>query len=62
MSVLLKEEDFQLLYDLVGDEASVLASAVVQVFLTIPPRHDQWLKYDSGVLSLVKEGISYFFR
>lgn len=41
-----------------------LATAVVQLFSTDGPAHNQWFKRDTGILCLIKDNQrkSYFFR
>lgn len=52
------------LYDFDFLNVQSLATAVVQLFSTDGPAHNQWFKRDTGILCLIKDNQrkSYFFR
>lgn len=63
-SRLLSKEEHQILVGLLGLKCESLATSVIQLFLTDPPKHNQWKRRDAGVMCLVKDHLrrSYFFR
>ncbi|XP_077293677.1 actin nucleation-promoting factor WAS-like isoform X2 [Arctopsyche grandis] len=63
-SILLSKEENELIFKLVGSRCQSLATAVVQLFMTEGPAHNQWYKRDTGILCLIKDNQrkSYFFR
>ncbi|XP_022238301.1 neural Wiskott-Aldrich syndrome protein-like isoform X2 [Limulus polyphemus] len=63
-SLLLSPDENRLLFTLLGKSCRSLATAVVQVFLSEPPQHCQWLKHCCGVACFVKDSTrrSYFIR
>ncbi|XP_018007946.1 neural Wiskott-Aldrich syndrome protein [Hyalella azteca] len=54
-SSLLSEEENQTLFKLVGNRVTILAAAVVQVFTTKPPNHNDWVKAHCGVATFSKD-------
>ncbi|XP_047102964.1 neural Wiskott-Aldrich syndrome protein-like [Schistocerca piceifrons] len=63
-SLLLTREENAQVHRMLGNRCMALASAVIQLFVSDPPDHSSWRKYDAGVLCLVKDNSrkSYFFR
>ncbi|XP_076362133.1 uncharacterized protein LOC143252996 isoform X2 [Tachypleus tridentatus] len=63
-SLLLSPEENRLVFTLLGKGCRSLATAVVQVYLSDPPEHCQWLKHCCGIACLVKDNSrrSYFIR
>lgn len=63
-SILLTPDENEQVYRLLGNRCQSLAAGVVQVFVTDPPDHSAWRRFDAGVLCLVKDNQrrSYFFR
>ncbi|XP_066436032.1 actin nucleation-promoting factor WAS isoform X1 [Eleutherodactylus coqui] len=61
-SVLLKAQENQKLFQLLGRKCTALATTVVQLFLA--PGGDRWMKQSCGVVCLVKDNPkrSYFIR
>ncbi|KAL1512577.1 hypothetical protein ABEB36_002149 [Hypothenemus hampei] len=62
-SLLSIDENFQV-FELLGNRCQTISTTVVQLFLTTPPNHSQWVKKDTGVLCFVKDNgkKNYFFR
>lgn len=63
-SQLLKPDENDSVFRLLGNKCQSLATAVVQVFLSEPPLHKQWIKQFCGVACFVKDNTkrSYFIK
>ncbi|XP_075228899.1 actin nucleation-promoting factor WASL-like [Lycorma delicatula] len=63
-SGLLSQEENEQVFSLLGHRCQTLATTIVQLFVTMGPDHNEWVKKDTGVLCLVKDNPkrSYFFR
>ncbi|KAH1004582.1 hypothetical protein HUJ05_005376 [Dendroctonus ponderosae] len=63
-SALLSTEENLQVFKLLGNRCQTIATTVVQLFLTAPPNHSQWIKKETGVLCYVKDNSkkNYFFR
>ncbi|KAK9888656.1 hypothetical protein WA026_000885 [Henosepilachna vigintioctopunctata] len=63
-SKLLNSDENNQIFRLLGNRCQTLSTTVIQLFLTEPPSHTQWIRKDTGVLCFVKDNIkkSYFFR
>lgn len=63
-SPLLRQEENQSLFSLLGPKCSTLASAVVQLFITEAPSYHYWTKRCVGVATFVKDSNfrSYYIR
>lgn len=63
-SELLGKEGNQQVFKLLGSRCQSLATAVIQLYVTQPPHHQQWLKKETGALCFVKDSArkNYFFR
>lgn len=63
-SNLLNTDENLQVFKLLGNRCQTLATTVVQLFVTTPPNHSQWIKKDTGVLCFVKDNTkkNYFFR
>ena len=63
-SILLNKEENEILFRILGQKCQTQASAVVQVFVTESPVHNQWHKRYCGVATFTKDNIrkSYFIQ
>ncbi|XP_058844231.1 actin nucleation-promoting factor WASL-like isoform X2 [Acipenser ruthenus] len=63
-SQLISLRENALLFNLIGARCLALASAVVQVYLALPPDRSSWMKCHCGVVCLIKDynERSYFLR
>ncbi|XP_041128891.1 wiskott-Aldrich syndrome protein [Polyodon spathula] len=63
-SQLISLRENAVLFNLIGARCLALASAVVQVYLSLPPERSSWTKCNSGVVCLIKDYSerSYFLR
>lgn len=64
ISKLLSLEENHQVFQLMGNHCQSIATAVVQLFITDPPNHANWIKKDTGVLCFVKDNMkrNFFFR
>ncbi|KAF5298335.1 hypothetical protein FQR65_LT01113 [Abscondita terminalis] len=62
-SLLNKDENDQV-FGLIGVRCQALVTTVIQLYITEPPHHTQWIKKDTGILCFVKDNVrkNYFFR
>lgn len=62
-SLLSTEENLQV-FKLLGNRCQTISTTVVQLFVTAPPHHSQWIKKEAGVLCFVRDNSkkNYFFR
>lgn len=63
-SILLTQEENDLVFNLVGYKCVTLATTVIELYTTGGPRNAEWYLRETGVLCLVKDSNkkSYFFR
>ncbi|XP_076065602.1 uncharacterized protein LOC143039439 isoform X2 [Oratosquilla oratoria] len=63
-STLLTNEENDTIFRLLGNRCVTLATAVVQMYGTEPPRHNQWHKRHCGVVTFTKDNVrrSYFIQ
>ncbi|XP_046409601.1 neural Wiskott-Aldrich syndrome protein-like [Neodiprion fabricii] len=63
-SILLSKEENQEVFKLIGNRCQCLAAGVIQLYVTESPSHRDWIKRDTGVITLIKDNPrrSYFFR
>ncbi|CAG9769199.1 unnamed protein product [Ceutorhynchus assimilis] len=63
-SILLSTEENLQVFKLLGNRCQTISTTVVQLFITSPPSHSQWIKRETGVLCFVRDNIkkNYFFR
>ncbi|XP_012267587.2 neural Wiskott-Aldrich syndrome protein-like [Athalia rosae] len=63
-SMLLSKDENQEVFQLIGNRCQCLAAGVVQLYQTETPLHRDWVKKDTGVITLIKDNPkrSYFFR
>lgn len=61
---IINQEENEQLFGLLGVRCQSLATTVVQLYITEPPLHMQWVKKDTGILCFVKDNFrkNYFFR
>ncbi|KAK5647025.1 hypothetical protein RI129_005489 [Pyrocoelia pectoralis] len=61
---LISQEENDQVCGLLGVRCQTLATTVVQLYITEPPHHMQWIKKDTGILCFVKDNFrkNYFFR
>ncbi|XP_015126138.1 neural Wiskott-Aldrich syndrome protein [Diachasma alloeum] len=62
--VLLSSEENEEIYRLIGNRCQCLAAGVIQLYLTEPPAHREWIKKNTGVITLIRDTSkrSYFLR
>ena len=62
-SILLSQEENDLVFTIVGNRKQTKATAVVQMFHAQPDR-TQWTKFKTGVVCFVKDNVkkSYYIR
>ncbi|XP_014277662.1 actin nucleation-promoting factor WASL [Halyomorpha halys] len=63
-SVLLTQEENDLVFSLVGYKCETLATTVIELYTTGGPKNGEWYHKETGILCLVKDSNkrSYFFR
>ncbi|XP_043484036.1 neural Wiskott-Aldrich syndrome protein-like [Leptopilina heterotoma] len=63
-SVLLNAEENKQVFELIGNRCLCLATGIIQLYLTEPPTHNEWLKRNTGVLTLIRDNPkrSFFLR
>ncbi|XP_057335244.1 actin nucleation-promoting factor WASL-like [Microplitis mediator] len=62
--VLLKPEENEEIFRLIGNRCQCLAAGVIQLYLTEPPEHREWIKKNTGIITLIRDNPkrSYFLR
>ncbi|KAJ8682296.1 hypothetical protein QAD02_018088 [Eretmocerus hayati] len=62
-SVLLKPEENEQLFRLIGNRCQCLAAGIIQLYLTEPP-HNEWIKRSTGIITLIRDTSkrSFFLR
>ncbi|XP_034947337.1 neural Wiskott-Aldrich syndrome protein-like [Chelonus insularis] len=62
--VLLKPEENEEIFRLIGNRCQCLAAGVIQLYLTEAPTHREWIKKNTGVITLIRDNPkrSYFLR
>ncbi|KAK0074247.1 hypothetical protein PV325_008597 [Microctonus aethiopoides] len=62
--VLLKPEENEEIFRLIGNRCQCLAAGVIQLYLTEPPTHREWIRKNTGVITLIRDNPkrSYFLR
>ncbi|XP_076241494.1 uncharacterized protein LOC143183699 [Calliopsis andreniformis] len=63
-STLLKPEENEQVFQLIGNRCQCLAAGVIQLYLTEPPLHKDWIKKTTGIITLIRDNPrrSFFFR
>ncbi|KAL7288564.1 hypothetical protein TKK_0017305 [Trichogramma kaykai] len=63
-SILLKPEENEQVFRLIGNRCQCLAAGIIQLYLTEPPRHNEWIKKNTGIITLIRDTSkrSFFLR
>ncbi|XP_012214567.1 actin nucleation-promoting factor WASL-like [Linepithema humile] len=63
-TILLKPEENEHIFQLIGNRCQCLAAGVVQLYLTEPPSHRDWIKKSTGIITLIRDNPrrSFFLR
>ncbi|XP_014213768.1 neural Wiskott-Aldrich syndrome protein [Copidosoma floridanum] len=63
-SVLLKPEENEQIFRLIGNRCQCLAAGIIQLYMTESPRHHEWIKKNTGIITLIKDPFkrSFFLR
>lgn len=63
-SILLKTEENEQVFQLIGNRCQCLAAGVIQLYLTEPPLHKEWIKKNTGIVTLIRDNPrrSFFLR
>ncbi|XP_015177837.1 PREDICTED: neural Wiskott-Aldrich syndrome protein isoform X2 [Polistes dominula] len=63
-SILLKTEENENVFQLIGNRCQCLAAGVIQLYLTEPPFHKEWVKKNTGIITLIRDNPrrSFFLR
>nr|XP_033331884.1 neural Wiskott-Aldrich syndrome protein-like [Megalopta genalis] len=63
-STLLKPEENEQVLQLIGNRCQCLAAGVIQLYLTEPPLHKEWIKKTTGIITLIRDNPrrSFFLR
>ncbi|KAL6440861.1 hypothetical protein ACFW04_003350 [Cataglyphis niger] len=63
-TILLKSEENEQIFQLIGNRCQCLAAGVIQLYLTEPPLHRDWIKKSTGIITLIRDNPrrSFFLR
>lgn len=63
-SILLKPEENEQVFQLIGNRCQCLAAGVIQLYLTERPLHKEWIKKNTGIITLIRDSPrrSFFLR
>ncbi|XP_054012510.1 actin nucleation-promoting factor WASL [Hylaeus anthracinus] len=63
-STLLKPEENEQVFQLIGNRCQCLAAGIIQLYLTEPPLHKEWIKKTTGIITLIRDNPrrSFFLR
>ncbi|KAI4478562.1 PREDICTED: neural Wiskott-Aldrich syndrome protein-like [Polistes canadensis] len=63
-SILLKTEENEHVFQLIGNRCQCLAAGIIQLYLTEPPFHKEWVKKNTGIITLIRDNPrrSFFLR
>ncbi|XP_011137229.1 neural Wiskott-Aldrich syndrome protein [Harpegnathos saltator] len=63
-TILLKAEENEQVFQLIGNRCQCLAAGVIQLYLTEPPLHRDWVKKSTGIITLIRDNPrrSFFLR
>ncbi|XP_001608170.1 neural Wiskott-Aldrich syndrome protein [Nasonia vitripennis] len=63
-SILLKPEENEQVFRLIGNRCQCLAAGIIQLYLTEPPKHNEWIKKNTGIITLIRDTSkrSFFLR
>ncbi|KAL0111648.1 hypothetical protein PUN28_013082 [Cardiocondyla obscurior] len=63
-TILLKQEENEQVFQLIGVRCQCLAAGVIQLYLTEGPLHKDWIKKSTGIITLIRDNSrrSFFLR
>ncbi|XP_028045355.1 neural Wiskott-Aldrich syndrome protein [Monomorium pharaonis] len=63
-TILLKPEENEQIFQLIGNRCQCLAAGVIQLYLTEAPLHKNWIKKNTGIITLIRDNPrrSFFLR
>lgn len=63
-TILLKPEENERVFQLIGNRCQCLAAGVIQLYLTEAPLHKDWIKKNTGIITLIRDNPrrSFFLR
>ncbi|XP_039303453.1 neural Wiskott-Aldrich syndrome protein [Solenopsis invicta] len=63
-TILLKPEENEQIFQLIGNRCQCLAAGVIQLYLTDAPLHKDWIKKNTGIITLIRDNPrrSFFLR
>ncbi|EZA49543.1 neural Wiskott-Aldrich syndrome protein isoform X2 [Ooceraea biroi] len=63
-TILLKPEENEQVFQLIGNRCQCLAAGVIQLYLTESPLHRDWVKKSTGIMTLIRDNPrrSFFLR
>lgn len=63
-TILLKSEENEQIFQLIGNRCQCLAAGIIQLYLTEPPLHRDWIKKSTGIITLIRDNPrrSFFLR
>ncbi|XP_043248538.1 neural Wiskott-Aldrich syndrome protein-like [Colletes gigas] len=63
-STLLKPEENEQVFQLIGNRCQCLAAGIIQLYLTESPLHKEWIKKTTGIITLIRDNPkrSFFLR
>ncbi|KYM94691.1 PREDICTED: neural Wiskott-Aldrich syndrome protein-like [Cyphomyrmex costatus] len=63
-TILLKPEENEHVFQLIGNRCQCLAAGVIQLYLTEAPLHKDWVKKNTGIITLIRDNPrrSFFLR
>ncbi|XP_024876801.1 neural Wiskott-Aldrich syndrome protein-like [Temnothorax curvispinosus] len=63
-TILLKPEENEQVFQLIGNRCQCLAAGVIQLYLTEAPLHKDWIKKNTGIITLIRDNPrrSFFLR
>lgn len=63
-TILLKPEENEHVFQLIGNRCQCLAAGVIQLYLTEAPLHKDWIKKNTGIITLIRDNPrrSFFLR
>ncbi|XP_015592177.1 neural Wiskott-Aldrich syndrome protein [Cephus cinctus] len=60
-SVVLKPEENEQVYGLIGNRCQCLAAGVIQLYVTEPPLHREWIKRNTGIITFIRDNPKHSF-
>lgn len=63
-TILLKPEENEQVFQLIGNRCQCLAAGIIQLYLTEAPLHKDWIKKNTGIITLIRDNPrrSFFLR